>query len=297
MHHLKTLRYVDLAARLGSIRKAAESLNVASTAVTRSILSLERELGTELSERLPRGVRLTAAGEIFVHHVRQMISDLARVRSEIEDLKGLRRGTVKVAAIEAVMGSLLPDAIARFQKRYPRVLFQVTLAGTAEIVAGIVADDFDLGLVLNPPPHADLRSLAEVEQRIHAVVARRHPLANRSSVRLHQCLEYPLAIADLSKGGRVMLERMLQQANLRITPAIVSNSFQFMEIFGLGGSGVYFQLALGAKRKLIRGTHVALPLMERAAVGRLVLATRRDRTPTVAAAAFLETLKMELVAA
>ncbi len=294
MHYLKTLRYVDLAARLGSIRKAAEALNVASTAVNRSILSLERELGAELFERLPRGVRLTAVGEIFVHHVRQVSSDLERVRSEIEDLKGLRRGTLKIAAIEAATGSVLPEAINRFQTRYPRVQFQVTLAGTDQIVDGVVKDDFDLGIILNPPPHADLAVAAAIDQRIHAVMARKHPLARATSLHLHQCLDYPVAIADSSKGGRRMLDRMLHRANLRIAPAIVSNSFQLMESYCLEGQGIFFQLELGARRKQIRSSLTAIPLMDKGAVGRLVIVTRRGRPPTVLGAAFLEALIADL---
>lgn len=296
MLHLKTLRYVDLAARLGSIRKAADALHLASTAVNRSILALERELGADLFERLPRGVRLTSAGEIFVHHVRQVGADLERVRSEIEDLKGLRRGTVKIAAIEAATSSILPAAIRRFQAHYPRVQFQVTLAGTEQIIGGVVADDFDLGLILNPPPHSDLTTVFAVDQRLHAVMSRKHPLARSAGLHLHQCLDYPLAIADTTKGGRRMLDQMLHRANLKMTPAIVSNSFQLMEMFCLDGEGLFFQLEIGARRAPIRRSLVAVPLQDRGAVGRLVIATRRGRPPTVAAAGFLEALKEELLA-
>lgn len=296
MQHLKTLRYVDLAARLGSIRKAAEALRMASTAVNRSILALERELGAELFERRPRGVRLTAAGELFVRHVRHVGADLDRVRSEIEDLKGLRRGTVSIAAIEAATSSILPAAIRRFQSRYPRVQFQVTLAGTEQIIAGVTADEFDIGIIINPPPHSDLMTSFAADQRLHAVMARAHPLARHPSLHLHQCLDYPLAIADASKGGRRMLDQMLHRAGLRIAPAVVSNSFQLMEIFCGEGGGIFFQLEIGARRPQIRGTLTAIPVADRGAVGRLVIATRRGRPPTVAAAAFLEALKVELAA-
>jgi DNA-binding transcriptional LysR family regulator len=98
MRHLRFLNYYDAVARAGSIRKAAEQLNVTSSAVNRRIMDLEEELETPLFERRPRGVRLTAAGELFVHYVREQTSDLDRVRSQIEDLKGMRRGTVRIAA-------------------------------------------------------------------------------------------------------------------------------------------------------------------------------------------------------
>ena len=70
MNHLRFLNYVDEVARAGSIRQAADRLHVAASAVNRRILDLEAELGTAIFERLPRGVRLTAAGEIFVAYIR-----------------------------------------------------------------------------------------------------------------------------------------------------------------------------------------------------------------------------------
>ena len=91
-----------------------------------------------------------------------------------------------------------------------------------------------------------------------------------------------------------MLDQMLHRAGLRMRPAIVSNSFQLMEIFCAEGGGIFFQLEIGARRPQIRKALTAIPLADRGAVGRLVIATRRGRPPTVAAAAFVEALKDEL---
>ncbi len=90
MKHLRILRYVDEVARTGSIRKAADQLNVTASAVNRRIMDLEEELGTPLFERRARGVRLTSAGEIFVHYLRSQHGEVERMKSQIEDLKGTR---------------------------------------------------------------------------------------------------------------------------------------------------------------------------------------------------------------
>ncbi|RYF67418.1 MAG: LysR family transcriptional regulator, partial [Comamonadaceae bacterium] len=78
MNHLRLLRYVDEVARVGSIRQAAERLHVAPSAVNRRIQDIEEELGTPLFERLPRGMRLTAAGELFVRYIRARGAELER---------------------------------------------------------------------------------------------------------------------------------------------------------------------------------------------------------------------------
>src|SRR5882724_3303905 len=125
MKHLRILDYVDEVARARSIRKAAEHLNVTASAVNRRIADLEIELGAPLFERLPRGVRLTAAGEVFVNYLRKQGGEVERMKSHIEDLKGLRRGTVRIACSQALAFDFLPRAIAAYRARYPLVDFEV----------------------------------------------------------------------------------------------------------------------------------------------------------------------------
>jgi DNA-binding transcriptional LysR family regulator len=92
--HSKLLRYLDEVARSGSIRAAAQRLNVASSAVNKQILMIEEQLGVKLFERLPRGLRLTAAGELMVAHIRQTMNNYRNVEADIRDLQGLRSGEV-----------------------------------------------------------------------------------------------------------------------------------------------------------------------------------------------------------
>jgi len=97
MRHLRLLTHVVEVARTGSIRRAAELLNLTPSAMNRRIQDLEAEIGTPLFERRPRGVKLTTAGEMFVRYARSQIADADRMRSQVEDLRGLRRGPIQIA--------------------------------------------------------------------------------------------------------------------------------------------------------------------------------------------------------
>ena len=147
----RVLTYVDAVARFGSIRKAAEALNIASSALNRQILDLETDLGAPLFERLPRGVRLTSAGEAFLVYARLVISELKAVESRIEQLRGLVRGQVSVAAAESVAGELLPSAITEFQATHPYVRFHVRIGAPEELVEALAADQVDLILTHDVP--------------------------------------------------------------------------------------------------------------------------------------------------
>src|SRR6204780_3313840 len=89
MLHSRLLRYLDEVSRLGSIRKAAVRLNIASSAINRQILALENELGAPIFERMPRRLRLTATGEVLIAHVRDTLKGHQRAQAQIKGLKGL----------------------------------------------------------------------------------------------------------------------------------------------------------------------------------------------------------------
>lgn len=292
MHNTRFLRYIDTVARTGSIRKAAEQLNVVSSAVNRRILDIEAEIGTPLFERRARGVRLTAAGELFVAYARKQLAELEHTLSEIEDLSNLRRGLVSVAAIEGMAADLLPGAIQAFQQTHPNIRFRVLICGRDEVLGHLKEFRADIGLVFNPPPDPEIRALMEIEQKLCAFVSPDHPLAGRDAVRLSECVEYPLAIPDTSLGGRGLLDEFLARRSLRLQPALESNSFEMMRNFAIKTGGVCFQIQNGMPPSRMPGGMHALNLSDRGLRhGRLVLCTEHGRALPVATARFVEHLR------
>jgi DNA-binding transcriptional LysR family regulator len=292
----RLLVYVDAVARHGSIRKAADALNVAPSALNRQVLELELDLGTALFERLPRGVRLTAAGEVFLAYARQAISELKAVGSQVEQLRGLVRGQVGVAAVESVAGELLPSAIMQFQAAHPNVRFHVRIGVPEEVVAAVVADQVDLILTHHPPPRKGVAVAAVAEQALCALIACDHPLAGRRELRLRDCLAYPLALGDTALAGRSLIEQVLAQASFDLEPRLISNSVETMKAFARLNRGVCFQFRKPGKGLVPPGDMIALPLVDPPfQQARLFLATRRGRVLPIAAAAFVEQLRTALV--
>jgi DNA-binding transcriptional LysR family regulator len=295
LRHIQILRAVELIARMGSIRKAAEKLHIVSSALTRQVQELERELGEPVFERKARGVVLTAAGEIFVRYSRGAIHELDLVRSQIEDLRGLRGGTVVVSAIEAVATTILPQAIIGFRKRNPRVRFEVSILGGEQVVQSVVADEAQIGITFNPAPHVDFEPIAEIPQELCAVMAAGHPLAGRAGLRLRDCQAYPLVLGDGSLGGRVLLERFLARASIRLEPVLVSNSVEMMKTLARLSDAICFQIGAGlgvvGGDKGLRVLPLADPGLRS---GKLMLGTRRGRLLPVAAAVFCEQLRVAL---
>jgi len=286
MQHLRFLHYVDAVARSGSIRGAAETLHVAASAVNRRIQDLEEELGTPIFERLPRGVRLTAAGELFLGYARRRSADLEQVRSQIEDLRGVRRGRITLVASQALAPSFLPLALVDFQATHPGITFDVKVLDRERAVQAVAEFQADLALVFNPPDLRGLRVLAQARQRTCAIVAPDHPLAGRSSVRLKDCLQYPLALPDGSLSGRSVLDDLFERSSARPQALLVSNSYELMRTFARVAGGIHFQIEIGGGGA---AGVIAIPIDERnLPAGRLVLVALRGRVLPVAAAAFAE---------
>ena len=294
MNHLRFLKYVDEIARAGSIRAAAERLHVAPSAVNRRLQDIEEELGTPIFERLPRGMRLTAAGELFIRYVRTRNAQLEQVQSQIEELKGLRRGKVRLVVSQAVAPSFLPRAITSFRKTHPQVAFEVQVGDHVSALGTLRAYESDLALVFNLAEEPDVDRIAVVDQRLVALMHKTHPLAKRkTALRLRDCADYPLALSNRDTAGRQLLERYLLKSSVKLVPLIESNSFEFLRNCLYDGQSISFQIAIGAVSD--GGDLIAQDIDERAFPrGKLVLARLVGRQLPVIAHAFSAHLEKEL---
>jgi DNA-binding transcriptional LysR family regulator len=282
---------VDEVARSGSIRKAADQLNVTASAVNRRIMDLEEELGTPLFERRPRGVRLTAAGEVFVNYLRQQDGEVERMKSQIEDLKGMRRGLVRIACSQALALEFLPRQIGEFRKRHPLVTFDVKVFDHEQAMAALAGYEVDLALVFRPPFLATFQPLMSVEQRIVAVMSAEHPLAGRRTVRLRDCAAYPVALPERSIGGRQLLEEVMARSRMTFQVAAESNSFEMLRGLVLEANLISFQIRIGTMPPGNKLGLVARDIDDRDLPrANLVLGQLRARNLPIPAAIFAERL-------
>ncbi len=245
MRHLTPLRYVEEVAKAGSIRRAADLLAITASALNRRILSLEAELGVPIFERLPRGVRLNTAGEILLHHIRNQVSDMARVRSQIDDLSGVRRGHVSIACAQALMPYFMPRQIEAYRGAHQAVTFNALVRDRDSAEQALAGYAADIALIFEPSRFADFQTIMTVRQPVHCVMARDHPLAGREIVRLGECLNYRLALPVAPDGLRSLLEGVASRAGSHLAPAVESDSYEFLLNYAASGDMVSFQIPVG----------------------------------------------------
>jgi DNA-binding transcriptional LysR family regulator len=295
MRHLKLLTHVVEVARMGSIRKAAEHLNLTPSAMNRRIQDLEAEVGTPLFERRPRGVKLTTAGEMFVRYARSQIADADRMRSHVEDLRGLRRGPVLIACSQALALDFLASHIAQFQKQHSKVTFDLKVMDHDRALAALTAYDVDLALIYRPTIWPTLRVIASVPQRLVAIMRSDHPLARKKTIRLSECLEYPVALPDRTLSSRQILEEVMARRELHFNVLAESNSFEMLRGLVFRCNMISFQIEIGAPSGELGLGLTSCPVDTRdVPPADLVLCQLRGRGLSVASATFAEKIAKSL---
>jgi len=293
MNHQRFLNYIDEIARAGSIRQAAERLHVVPSSVNRRLLDIEEELGTPIFERMPHGMRLTAAGELFINYIRSQSSALEQTRSQIEELKGLRRGQIRLLVSQGVAVKFLPKAIALFRQTHQLVEFDVRVVDHVEALNALRNYQADLALVLNLPDEADIERLLALPQPLKLMLHCSHPLANQPAVRLREALNYPVVLPSGDFGARRLLQTYLTRRSFALEPVITSNSFEFLRSCLHHNAMVSFQFEIGAQDE--SGQLAVRDIADRGfPSGELVLARLRGRQLAVITNVWIEALQLGL---
>ncbi|WP_353475362.1 LysR family transcriptional regulator [Salipiger sp. H15] len=288
MRHLVTLMMIRDVARAGSIRRAAEDMNITSSALNRRIQSFEEEFGAPIFERLPRGVRLNPAGELLMQHIQAQVGDLARVRSQIADLSGERRGHVSIACSQALNPVFLPREVALYRREHPGVTFSIRIRDRAQAEQELSTFATDLALVFEPVHLVDFEVIQSTEQPVCAVLSESHPLARRDVLRLRDCLAERHVVPSPQYGVRHLLEQATRGRSLSLRPVVEADSFELMRQYVLYEEVVGFQIPIGIPPS--PGSGLVLRPIHRDDIeaGLLLLGQMRGRTLPVASAKFAQ---------
>jgi DNA-binding transcriptional LysR family regulator len=294
MKHLQTFRYIEGVVRAGSIRKAADDMNITASALNRRIQRFEEEFGSEIFERLPRGVRLNPAGELLMQHFRAQVSDLTRVQGQVADLSGERRGHVAIACSQALIPYFLPQEIALYRKDHPGVTFSVMVRDREAAERDLATFNSDLALVFEPVHLVDFQVITHCPQIIHVLMRRDNPLAAQTDVRLRDCLDHPHVLPSAPYGVRVLLEMGAKRGSRPLRPSVETDSFDFMRHYVRHENAVAFQIPIGLHMR-DDDSVVSRPLSTRdVPAGSLFLGQQRGRSLPVASARFAQGLTRTL---
>jgi DNA-binding transcriptional LysR family regulator len=206
------LEVFQAVARYGSITIAARRLGFTQSAVSRQIAALEAQVGVPVFDRLPRGVALTEQGRTLLPHAQSILDRLTAARHDLDQLRGLGSGRLRVGAFPTAVAALVPRALASFRDAYPDVALSLVEGHTPALLERLAEGDADLAVVSSPPTATidagrfDLHHL--LDERLLVAVPRGHRLARRRTVRLAELADDPFIV------GSATAEESLMRASL-----------------------------------------------------------------------------------
>ncbi len=241
-----------------------------------------------LFDRHAGGVRLSIAGELFVHHARQQIAELARVRSQIADLAGQRRGHLSIACGQAMLESFLPTLIRNYRSVHPGVTFDVRVCDRRNYQNSLNDFSADIALVFEPIIEHDFHIVMNAPQQLHAVYKKNHALGECSELRLRECLEFPLAMQTDNNGVRHLLNSAAVRLQRELNIVVESDNHALLKECLDHNDTIGFQIPIGITAKHSEEL-LKTPISEKdVPIGGLFLGHKKGRNLSVAAARFME---------
>ena len=231
---LKYLAFVKTI-ECGSFTAAAASMNYAQSSVSKMIADLEKEWGMALLERNKSGVCLTTCGEQILPFVRRVLQEYGSLEGQVQRMKGLETGLVRIGTFASVAINILPDIFARLKREYPGIEYELLLGDYKEIEAWLDEGRVDCGFLPLPVASSSgLRSLELIRDEYKLVLPQGHPLAEKEAVGIEELNGIPFLL--LEHGGKTEVSDLLQC--YRVKPDIAFTTWEDFAIMAMVEKGL-----------------------------------------------------------
>ncbi len=291
LHHLRA--FVAVASE-GNITRAARGLRTSQPAVSKQLAELEGQLGTELFDRLARGVRLTEAGELLLRHAQRILAAERAAETEIGELSGLQRGRLSIGASTTIGSYLVPTAYGAFNRAHPKVRLELEIANTAAIQAMVLDDRIDLGLTEGFVSEGQLDVEVIHRDEMVAIVAPGHPLTKKRKVSAREFAQLPFISRERGSGTRDVIEAAFAKRDLTLEPVMALGSTEAVKNAVAAGLGVAIVSRLTLDLELAAGRLALVDLPDLDIHRALHLVRLKGKGESPAVEAFMRLLREAL---
>lgn len=291
--NLQNLRVFLKVAELEHITHAAEELGLSQPAVTKTIQSIEHDVGLEIVERQGRRIALTHAGRVLQNYTRQLFALEREMEEALASLRDVEGGEVKLAANTTTGVYLLPPIVAQFRARYPQVNLNIAILNSHEIVEETLNWHLDFGLVEGNP--LTLPSVLMVEpfavDELVLIVAPDHAWSKMQTLQPGDLGNCKLVMREQGSGIREVIEQALLEHDVLIRPLFTLTDNEAIKQMVMSGVGAAIVSAMAVRREMENGDLKQIPISGVTLRPQLSLVQRVDKQLSRAAQAFRTFLK------
>tara|TARA_R110002096_G_scaffold51601_4_gene134834 strand:+ start:2380 stop:3228 length:849 start_codon:yes stop_codon:yes gene_type:complete len=274
------------------MRAASEKMNVAPSSVSRQIAILEDELGIEVLERGRGKAKLTQAGETVVKYYKEDLARKETLASHLNDIRGLRRGKIKIAIGEGFVSDLLSDAMQAFVGKYPEIQLEVRVSGTNQVLSLVEEDEAHMGMVFDCPPSPKISVRQTYSLPLKAVMSASHPLAHKKKVSLRDISLAKCALPPSNFRIREVLDQAAFDEKVVLDPVLMSNSVMTLKNRVMSPDCVTVLADVAILKELKAGELVSIPIDSKSLSNTSAgIVTRLGRLLPVSAQEFMKYLR------
>lgn len=239
-YDLTDLKLFVAVAEETNLTRGAARCHLAPSSASHRLAGLEEALGTNLLERLPRGVRPTRAGEVLLQGARQVFAQIEQMHADLAPYASGVRAQVVVHANTTATNCFLPDDLAGFLHRHPQVRVSLKEATSPDVLRAVAAGEAEVGVLTGRVDDHELESLPYRQDRLVLAVPPGHPVAARARVRFAEVAGEPFVM--LHAGSAIHTFTMGVAADLGVTLDVRIQVKSFEAILRMVGAGVGFGL-------------------------------------------------------
>ncbi|MBI5128990.1 MAG: LysR family transcriptional regulator [Rhodopseudomonas palustris] len=211
---LEQLRIFIAVAEQQHMTRAASGLNLTQSATSAAIAALETRYDVKLFDRVGRGIMLTQAGREFLGEARAVVGRAKAAAQALDEIAGLKRGALGIAASQTVGNYWLPPRLLAFRRAYPGIALQVSIANTEQVALAVREGRVDLGLVEGDVDDPLLTTEQIDGDSLAIVVGRRHPWVGATRMSANRLTTTGWVLRERGSGTRSMFEAALSSAGV-----------------------------------------------------------------------------------
>lgn len=257
LHHLAIFHSI---AETGSISGCAARMRVSQPAISRQLKQFEQRMGVVLFERLPRGMRLTQAGEVLRDYATRLFGIAGMAEAAVKELADVRRGRLMIGASNTIGTYILPSLLARFRRNHPAVRVSMFVGNTAQVSEGVADMRFMLGFVEGPLHVSDLLVERFGADEIVPVASRGQPLGRAKHLTPADFAGQPLLMREPGSGTRELIEAHLKRHDILPGGIVEFGSTEAIKQAALHGGGIAWLPLVCMPRELADGKLIRLPV-------------------------------------